>query len=80
METLSLLMLVFGGIVAIFGAIWLLLEQFKSGIFWFLACLFIPIVSLIWLVLHWEVGARPFLVYLLGVGLCFVGLFLGGNL
>jgi hypothetical protein len=79
MEILSLLFTIVGAIIMIVGGIWMLIEQFKSGILWFLACFFIPFVSLIWLVMHWEAGARPFFLSLGGVVLVVIGAFLGGN-
>ena len=79
MEILSLLFTIVGGIIMFVGGIWMLIEQFKSGILWFLACLFIPFVSIIWLVMHWEAGAPPFFLSIGGFVLFLFGAFLGGN-
>lgn len=62
-----------GIIIGIIGGIWMLIEQFKTGILWGLGCLFLPFVSLIWLILHWEEGAKPFAITLAGAVLIVVG-------
>lgn len=80
MEILGLVLMGVGGLIAIVGSIWFLIEAFKSGILWGLGCLFVPFVSLIWLVTHWEDGAKPFGLSLLGSVIMVGGMFLGGNM
>lgn len=72
-------LVILGAIIALVGSIWMLVEQFKTGILWGLACLFIPIVSLIWLIMHWEDGAKPFLVAVGGWALVLVGTMLSSG-
>ncbi|MFA5508165.1 MAG: hypothetical protein WC423_22265 [Vulcanimicrobiota bacterium] len=60
------------------GGLWILIEAFKTSILWGLGSLFIPFVSLIWLVLHWDRGGKPFFIQLGGVAVMFVGLAVGG--
>ncbi len=61
----------FAGVIALLiGGIWLLVVAFQQDVVWGLACLFIPFVSLIFLVKYWEKASRPFAVWgggLLGV-------------
>lgn len=65
-----------GGLGLLLCGLWMLIEQFKSGILWGIGCIFIPFISFIWLVLHWSDGKTPFL-YGLGCGAVFYsGLFL----
>lgn len=76
METIGLLIMAVGGITLFVGGIWMLIEQFKTSIIWGLGCIFIPFVSLIWLIMHWEQGAMPFFVSLGGAVVLFAGAFL----
>ena len=62
--------LAIGGVfVILIGSIWFLIAAFKESVLWGLACLFIPLVSLFFLVIHFKEAAPPFLVQLIGVGL-----------
>ena len=64
----GLFLLVVGGIGFIFAA-------FREGILWGLGVLFIPFVSLIFLVLAWPEAKRPFFWQLTGVALVLIGAF-----
>ncbi len=79
MEIIGLLIMIVGGIIMFGGGIWFIVETFRSGILWGLACLFIPFVGLIWLITHWENGKAPFGTYLLGFLLMLGGMVLGGH-
>lgn len=80
MELIGMI-LQWAGIIGLFvTALWLLILQFQTSIFWGLACIFIPFVSLIWLILHWEDGKMPFLYSLLFAVVFFGGMFMGGNI
>lgn len=57
----------------------MLIEAFGTSVLWGLGYLFVPFVSLIWLVLHWDRGGKPFLISLAGGGLLIVGAMLSGN-
>jgi len=80
MELLGTALTVIGGIIMFIGGIWMLIEQFRSGILWGLACMFIPFVALIWLILHWQEGRRPFATSLGGMAVFVVGMFLSGEI
>lgn len=66
METLALILLVAGIVISVIGGIWFLIVAFSESIFWGVGCLFIPLVSLIFLILHWREAAKPFIVSLIG--------------
>lgn len=69
-----------GGIIALIGWIMFLVAAFRVSILWFLGCFFFPFpVALIFLIMHWNVAAKPFLVEVLGGVLMTVGLFMGGG-
>lgn len=67
-----------GWLIALVGGIMFLVVAFKENIWWGLGCLFIPIVQLIFLVLHWPVAKKPFFIELAGMLLIFLSVVLGG--
>ena len=66
---MATVLVILGGIVAVVGGLWLIIEIFKESVGWGLACLLIPIATLAFVAMHWEVAKRPFLVYASGWGL-----------
>jgi len=64
---------VIGWIISVVGGIWFLgvacRQSNKRG----LGCLFIPFVSLVFLIIHWRDAAKPFGVSLLGALIAVVG-------
>lgn len=60
-------LLIVGLILAFVGGIWLLVVAFKTSIWWGLGSLFIPLVNLIFVILHWQPSKKPFFIYLAGV-------------
>lgn len=77
-EIIGTLLMFLGCIGVVIGGIWFLIETFKTGVLWGLCCLFIPFVSLIWLVMHWQQGSKPFLLQLAGAGVAVLGATMGG--
>jgi hypothetical protein len=67
METVGMIIWGIGGLVALIGFIWFLVVAFRQTIWWGLGSLFIPIVALVFLIMHWGDAAKPFFVWLLGV-------------
>ena len=59
--------------IFIIGGIGTLIASFKTSILWGLGCLFIAPVSLIFLILHWDVAKNPFYLQLIGIALAFIG-------
>ena len=59
-------LLVVGLIGSVVGGIWLLITAFQESVGWGLACMFLPVVSLIFVFVHWQEAKRPFLVGLAG--------------
>jgi hypothetical protein len=71
--TISLL----GGIVLILaGAVMFLVAAFRTSILWGLGVLFVPFVSLIFLIAEWPVAKRPFFWKLWGLALLVLGVIL----
>jgi hypothetical protein len=49
------------------------------SLWWGLGCLFLAPVTLVFLLVHWKVALRPFLLSLAGLGAALVGYYwLGG--
>ncbi|MBI2919832.1 MAG: hypothetical protein HYY18_01970 [Planctomycetes bacterium] len=66
-------MFIIGLVIMLVGGIWLLIEAFKESVLWGLGCLFIPIVSLIFVILHWDKAGKPFLIQVVGAVLFAIG-------
>ena len=67
-----------GMLVALVSSISFLVGAFRVGLWWGLGCLFLAPVSLIFLVMHWQVAKRPFLVNLAGLAAALVGCYVLG--
>lgn len=74
MDTLSIVLVAFGGIVGAIGGIMLLVAAFRQSIGWGLASLFIPLASLVFIIVHWAEAKRGFLVNLFGGFVAVAGL------
>lgn len=66
MEALGAILLVCGYIVALVGGIWFLVVAFRESILWGLGCLLVPFVGIIFLIKHWDIAGKPFLIQLAG--------------
>ena len=69
MEPLQIL----GFLVMFVGAIGTLIAAFSTSVWWGLGCLLLSPVSLIFLVLHWDVAKNPFFLQLVGLAVWFIG-------
>lgn len=70
---LSITLLVIGTILSFIGGIWFLVEAFRTTVWWGLGCLFISIVELIFLIMHWDRAAKPFGLSILGAVILLAG-------
>src|SRR5260370_24932503 len=58
-----------------------LVGAFRVSLWWGLGCLFMAPVTLVFLLVHWKVALRPFLLSLAGLGAALVGYYcLGGRI
>ena len=76
MEIIAIPLILLGSIIFIIGGFWFLIAAFRESVLWGLACLFIPIVQLFFLIVHWPKAKKPFLLQLLAIVLIIVGLFI----
>ena len=58
-----------GLVLLVIGGIWFIIAAFKEGLLWGLGVLFVPFVSLGFLILGWPEAKRPFFLQLAGFGL-----------
>lgn len=70
---LSTILSISGLVVFLIGSIGFLIATFRAGILWGLSCMFLPLVSFIFLFVHWKTASKPFFVSLLGVAILFLG-------
>ena len=71
---------ILGFILAIVGGIGMLIVAFRESVLWGIGCLLIPLVSLIFVLSHWDEAKKPFLIQLGGVVLILVsGVLNNGN-
>ena len=64
-----------GFVIFIIGGFWFLIAAFWESVLWGLACLFIPIVQLFFLIVHWPEAKRPFFLQLLAFVMIIAGFF-----
>jgi len=72
-------MLLFGLGTAIVGGFWLLITMFRSGLLWGILGFLFPVVSLLFLLVHWGDARRPFLTNLCGALIAGAGFVLTGG-
>jgi hypothetical protein len=73
MEALSACVILVGLGLMLVGAVWFLIAAFQESILWGLGVLFIPLVSLAFLIVEWPAAKRPFLWQLAGFAFVIAG-------
>ena len=74
METFGIILIIVGSIIALFYGIILLIRAFQTHILWGLGSLFVPFVSLIFVIMNWDVAKKPFLMGLISIPFYLAGL------
>jgi len=62
-----------GGIIMFVGGIMFLIVAFKESVLWGLGSMFVPFVSLVFLIKFWGQAKRPFFIQLAGLPFYFIG-------
>jgi hypothetical protein len=70
------LLMIWGGLTILVGGFWFLVRAFTESVLWGLAVMFIPIVFLFFLIVHWHNAKHPFFVVLTGLAFMLLGAFL----
>lgn len=73
METLGSVVMLLGGGVMLLAQLWVLVAAFKKSIVWGLLVLFLPFVSLIFIVLYFGDMKFPVMMYVIGIVLALAG-------
>jgi len=67
---------VWGGILLMLvGSLFFIIAAFRESILWGLAVMFLPIVPLIFLIVHWHRAKGPFFIQLYGIAAVLIGVF-----
>lgn len=74
MEIIGITLIVIGGLIGLVFGVLLIIAAFKESILWGLGYLFVPFVSLIFVIVHWDEAKAPFLKGLLCLPFIVVGL------
>jgi len=79
MVLLGQILIYLGFAVALLGEVMFLVLAYRRSLWWFLGCLFLPIVCLIFFLLNIKTAYKPFFVQILGLVLLGIGMILVGN-
>jgi hypothetical protein len=78
MATVGVVLWVLGLLAGIVGGLWLVAVAFQESVPWGLGCLFVPLVGVVFAIMHWEDAAKPFVLALGGGVAMGLGSALGG--
>ena len=86
MSIIGFILMAVGAIAMMVYGIIILIKAFQESILWGLGYIFVPFVSLVFVIMHWDVCKTPFLrcimgfvVYLIGVALAWPALMSGAQ-
>ncbi len=58
--------------ILVIGGIGFLVAAFKESVWWFIGCILLSPVSLLFLILHWHEAKNPFFLQLAGLIVIFI--------
>lgn len=67
------LIIFLGLAIFVLGGLLFLIAAFRESIWWGLACMFLPIVSVFFLIVHWPKAKQPLFLQLVGFAMVVVG-------
>ncbi|MCI5165443.1 MAG: hypothetical protein D3903_04975 [Candidatus Electrothrix sp. GM3_4] len=79
MQTLGMISLLIGTVIALIYGIKILILAFKTSILWGLGYIFVPFVSLVFIFMHWDETKSPFLRSLMAIPFFIIGSLLAGQ-
>lgn len=68
LATIGVIAMWAGLLLLLVGGLFFLIAAFRESLLWGLGVLFLPIVPLIFLIVHWQRAKGPFFLQLYGVG------------
>ena len=72
-------LIIVGLLIFVVGGFWFLVRAFTESVLWGLAMLFVPIVALFFLIVHWHNSKHPFFVQVCGFAVMLLGAFMDGQ-
>lgn len=78
MEPLGYILLLAGLILGIYGEVRFLVVAYQRSLWWFFGCLFVPIVSWVFLFMKLKATIKPFSLSLLGLLVASLGCWMSG--
>jgi len=78
MLTFGYILFAIGVIVAIYGEVRFLVVAYNRSLWWFFGCLFVPLVSWVFLFLNFKATIKPFCLLLLGLLVGGLGCWMSG--
>jgi len=75
LATLGVLAMWAGFLLMLVGGVFFIIAAFRTGILWGLAVMFLPIVPLIFLIVHWHRAKGPFFLQLWGIAFVLLAVF-----
>ena len=66
MEAMAGVLFVIGLIISMVGGVWLLVKAFQQSVMWGLGSMFVPFVSIIFVISYWDDAKQPFFISLAG--------------
>ena len=78
MSIIGYTLLVVGCIVWLVGEVMFLARAYRQSLGWFLGCLFVPLVSFVFLFVHFRLTVRPFLLATVGFAVALLGGWVAG--
>jgi hypothetical protein len=73
-----MVLVVVGGIISLIFSVIILIKAFQTSIVWGLGSLFVPLVILVFVAMHWAETQKPFLYVVGGWILVAIGAAIGG--
>ncbi len=80
MSVVGVVLFIVGAVVMTGAGLWLLVKAFQTSVLWGLGYIFVPFVSLIFVILHWQDTKKPFFYLLGGLVLFLVGAAVSGQM
>jgi hypothetical protein len=73
-NSMSVTLLILGLILVVIGGFWLLVVTFQESFLWGIGSLVFPVMSLIFVVLNWDICKSPFLLQVFGLVIAILGI------
>ena len=75
LATLGVVAMWVGFLLLLVGGLFFIISAFRESLLWGLGVLFLPIVPLIFLIVHWHRAKGPFFIQLYGLGFVLLAVF-----